>query len=203
MKIICNILRLCVVLLFSISGVSMAFAVPLVTSDITYFQTETTDFVQIDDTGFAARAPPVAVANVAITGGVTSIQGSAFALHGQESVAALFGSDGIANATNNALPIRPAAIQPAVFDTRLENLMDNIYKGVSNPNRVGDGTLADAVLNERLTGLPTNGLFHSTKAQDTINGLTNFIDNPGGALSIDIQEALLQRSLLRAAMGFE
>ena len=53
--------------------------------------TETTQFAQTDDVGFAARAPPFAAANVGVTGGVTVMQGSAFALHGQETVAVLFG----------------------------------------------------------------------------------------------------------------
>jgi hypothetical protein len=71
----------------------MVFAVPTTTSPISLSQSENTLLTQADDVGFAARAPPLAVTNVAITGGVTSMQGSAFAMHGQETVAALFGFD--------------------------------------------------------------------------------------------------------------
>ena len=58
-----------VTMMFSALGASMAFAIPVVSSDITYFQTEPTHILQADDTGFAARAPPLAVTNVAVTGG--------------------------------------------------------------------------------------------------------------------------------------
>jgi hypothetical protein len=78
----------------------MVFAVPTTTSPISLSQSENTLLTQADDVGFAARAPPLAVTNVAITGGVTSMQGSAFAMHGQETVAALFGFDADLNATN-------------------------------------------------------------------------------------------------------
>lgn len=76
-------------MLLSTLGASMALAlaVPVATSEISFFQAETTQFAQTDDVGFAARAPPLAAANV----GVTVMQGSAFALHGQETVAVLFG----------------------------------------------------------------------------------------------------------------
>jgi len=84
-----HILRLFVAMLFSALVASMVFAVPLMASDITYLQAETTHFTPADDVGFAARAPPLAAANVAVTGGVTVMQGSAFALHGQETVVAL------------------------------------------------------------------------------------------------------------------
>lgn len=78
-------------MLLSTLGASMALAVPVATSEISFFQAEPTQFAQTDDVGFAARAPPLAAANVGVTGGVTVMQGSAFALHGQETVAVLFG----------------------------------------------------------------------------------------------------------------
>lgn len=86
-----HILRFCVVMLLSAFGTNMAFAVPTSVSNITYFQPETTHSAQGGDVGFAARAPPLAIANVAVTGGITAIQGGAFSLHGHEAVAALFG----------------------------------------------------------------------------------------------------------------
>jgi hypothetical protein len=100
MTLLPRILRLCVVMLFSAFGTNMAFAVPMATSDITYLQTEATHFIQANDVGFAARAPPMAVSNVAATGGVTVMQGGAFSLHGQETVAALFGFERSSNAPN-------------------------------------------------------------------------------------------------------
>ncbi|HIE30063.1 TPA: hypothetical protein EYP66_22590, partial [Candidatus Poribacteria bacterium] len=82
----------------------MAFAMPMMASEIIYSQTETTPIAEGDDVGFAARAPPLAVPNVAATGSVTVTQGSAFALHEQETVAALFGFGVDINAINRTLP---------------------------------------------------------------------------------------------------
>lgn len=104
MEFLRHILRLCVVMLLSTLGASMALAAPMATSEITYFQTETTHFAQGADVNFAARAPPLAVTNVALTGGGTVIRGGTYTLHGQETVAALFGFDADHNATNNGVP---------------------------------------------------------------------------------------------------
>jgi hypothetical protein len=95
-----NILCLFVALLFSTLGASMALAVPMATSEIIYPQTKTTYFSQPDDVSFAARAPPLAVTNVEVTGCFTVMRGSASAAHGQETVAALFGFDADLNAPN-------------------------------------------------------------------------------------------------------
>ena len=59
---------------------------------------------QATDIGFAAREPPLAAEDVTVTGGVTVVQGSAFALHGQETVAALFGFDDDFIVPNSGVP---------------------------------------------------------------------------------------------------
>ena len=116
MSFLRHIIGLIAALLFSVFGTNMAFAVPMVASDITYFKAEAIHFVQSDDVDFAARAPPLAVANITVTGGVTVMRGSAFALHGQETVTALFGFGGDFSATNGGLPVP-------------ENLGKNIHDG--------------------------------------------------------------------------
>ena len=60
-------------MLFSVFGMNMAFTVTLATIKITYPQTETAHFTQCANVGFTARAPPMAMANAAITGGVTIV----------------------------------------------------------------------------------------------------------------------------------
>jgi Possible hemagglutinin (DUF637) len=95
-----------------------------------------------------------------------------------------------------------AAIQPIVGDPKLQNLMDNIYKGASNPNRVGDGTLADAVRFEKSTGGTVGGKIHTIKAQETITGLSNWLKNTPHALEADRQEAITQIQNLRDALGY-
>ncbi len=98
------ILRFCLAMLIAMVGTGMAFAVTTTATELTYHQTENLPLLQTDDIDFAARAPPLAVFNIEVTGGVTVIQGSAFALHGQETVAALFGFGRDFIATNRTLP---------------------------------------------------------------------------------------------------
>lgn len=83
----------------------MAFAVPMNTSEISLYQAENSLFTQADDVGFAARAPPLAAANVTVTDGVTVMQGGTFALHGQETVVALFGFDRPTNVPNRTFDL--------------------------------------------------------------------------------------------------
>jgi hypothetical protein len=52
-----NIISLFVVMLISALGASMAFAVPMVASEISFYQTENPHVIQGDDVVFAARAP--------------------------------------------------------------------------------------------------------------------------------------------------
>lgn len=90
---------------------------------------------------------------------------------------------------------------PQVQTPRLQNIVDNLYKGTTNPEKVGNGTTMDAVVSERTTGVPTQGVNHTIKAQDSINGLQNFLlKNPGAPYD----DRLVAQSLLdelREAMG--
>jgi hypothetical protein len=100
-----HIVHAFVVMLFSAFWATTAFAVPTSPSIITFSQTKTTHFAQGTDVNFAARAPPMAMPNVEVAGGVTVMQGSAFALHGQEKVAALFGFSDDLVATNKGADV--------------------------------------------------------------------------------------------------
>ena len=64
---------------------------------------------------------------------------------------------------------------PQVGSTKLQNLVNNLYKGTTNPNRVGNGTTMDAIRNEIATGVPTGGRMHTIKGQETLNGLNNWL----------------------------
>ena len=103
MGIFFHALRFCLAILFSVLGAKMAFAVPLDASEIISPQTEITHFAQRDDVGFATRATPLAVPDVAVTGGSTAMHGSVCSLHGHETVAALFGFDEDYIATNKGV----------------------------------------------------------------------------------------------------
>ncbi len=102
MSVIRTVVLNLMALLLTALGAAMVLSAPLTASSITYFQTETVYFVKADNVDSAARAPPLAEANVAITGGVAVRHGSAFAVHGQETVAALVGFGVDLNAPNTA-----------------------------------------------------------------------------------------------------
>ncbi|XZE21004.1 polymorphic toxin-type HINT domain-containing protein [Pirellulaceae bacterium SH449] len=94
-------------------------------------------------------------------------------------------------------------IAPNVTDSKLRNLVSDLFKGTKTPNPLGTGSTADAVRNELLTGLPTHGRFHSQKAQEYVNALTNWLKKNPNASHHD---QLVARSLiddLRAALGGE
>jgi len=91
MNLLCCLIRAFTLLLFTAFGVNVSFAAqggwtqvnhPIVAQDLSS---------QSINLAFTVRATPLTGQNVEITGGVTVMQGSAVALHGQETVAALFG----------------------------------------------------------------------------------------------------------------
>jgi RHS repeat-associated protein len=81
---------------------------------------------------------------------------------------------------------------PQVFSTKLQNLVDNLYKGTTNPNRVGNGTTMDAIRNEIATGVPTAGCMHTIKGEETLRGLNNWLNRNPGA---DYHDRLVGQSL--------
>lgn len=66
---------------------------------------------------------------------------------------------------------------PEVVNAKLQNIVNDLYKGTINPNRVGTGTTADAVRSERETGLPTGGTFHFVKATQYSVALSKLLTN--------------------------
>jgi hypothetical protein len=100
------------------------------------------------------------------------------------------------------LPPRPPPPKPAVHHWRLRRIVDDVWRGTSNPSRVGDGTTMDAVRNEVATGRPTHGRFHLDKARQTVNRLTNWLDEYGSSASrTDRQWAWRLRAELERALG--
>jgi hypothetical protein len=161
-------------MLFTVFGVNTALAVQMATSEITYLQTETTHLAQGADASFAARAPPMAVDNVEVTGGVTVVQGSAFTLHGQETVASLFGFNADHIATNKVFTKDNAFDTIDQFRTKkggLDELGDSIpIKGD------GNGTVAFVEVN----GKPIFGVNSSTLVRDADKNLgRSWIDRLG------------------------
>lgn len=82
---------------------------------------------------------------------------------------------------------------PKVVDKKLEDIVNNLYKGTKNPEHIGNGTTMDAIRSEKLTGNPTQGKFHTQSGQDNARALEKWIrDNPGGSL----HDKLVAHSLL-------
>lgn len=54
-------------------------------------------------------------------------------------------------------------VKPDVSNPKMQNIVNDVYKGQGGANTIGNGTTMDAVRNEIKTGLPTNGRFHSIK----------------------------------------
>ena len=62
-------------------------------------------------------------------------------------------------------------VKPNVSNQKLQNIVDDLYKGQGGKNTIGNGTTMDAVRNELQTSLPTNGKFHTQKLNDYLNAL--------------------------------
>jgi RHS repeat-associated protein len=59
---------------------------------------------------------------------------------------------------------------------KLQNIIDALYKGTTNPRRVGTGTTADAIRHELANpGVSVGGKLHSQKGQDYARALENWL----------------------------
>ena len=112
----------------------------------------------------------------------------------------LFNKSGLRDEAGAIFPNTSKGAIPTVTDQKLNNFVDNLYKGAKGPNPIGSGSTADAVRNEILTGLPTKGRFHTQKAQETVNGLTNWLRNNPNASRHDREVATILLNDLKAAL---
>ncbi|HZS13237.1 MAG TPA: DNRLRE domain-containing protein [Candidatus Dormibacteraeota bacterium] len=92
--------------------------------------------------------------------------------------------------------------RPSVADAKLQNYVNDLYKGEGSPNQIGTGSTADALRNELATGQPTEGVFHSMKAEQYINGLSNWLRRNPDASPEDIWAAQgMLQDLIAASSG--
>ncbi|AYW77664.1 hypothetical protein EGX94_05860 [Propionibacterium acidifaciens] len=82
---------------------------------------------------------------------------------------------------------------PEVQSPKLQNIVNNLYKGTTNPERVGDGTTMDAIRHEMATGDAVHGVTHSIKGKESIRGLTKWLDRNPNA---DWHDRLVAQSLV-------
>jgi len=96
------------------------------------------------------------------------------------------------SSTSSASAPQTVLSAPRVGSTKLQNIVDDLYKGTTNPGRVGTGTTADAIRYELRTGQQVFGRSHIQKGEDYIRGLENWLKaNPSAPYS----ERLIARSL--------
>jgi hypothetical protein len=118
---------------------------------------------------------------------------SFFSLATQEDVAgAVFADEGAVFLGDGEGEVADILVKPVVENERLQNIVNDLYTGTTNPSRVGTGTTADAVRNELETGSPTGGSFHSIKATDYSNGLANLLKSG----NLNSHDSLVAQSLL-------
>lgn len=92
--------------------------------------------------------------------------------------------------------------KPNVIHPKLQNIVNDLYKGAKGPNPIGSGSTADAVRNELATGVATHGNFHSQKAREYINALSNWQrNNPNASVSDRHIAEMLKRDLQNALNG--
>lgn len=106
--------------------------------------------------------------------------------------ALVFGTGKARVPARSVVPSRPPLARPSVSNPKLKNVVADLYKGTTNPNRVGTGTTADAVRFEVSTGQRVFGKSHLQKAQDSARGLENWLKaNPNAPY----HDRLVARSL--------
>ncbi|PKQ30484.1 MAG: hypothetical protein CVT62_13560 [Actinobacteria bacterium HGW-Actinobacteria-2] len=138
-----------------------------------------------------------------------TVVGSTLVAHALLSAASGASAGGGAPAAGEAVqrgqpstPSTSAAVRdtPQVSNSKLQNLINNVYKGTTNPNRVGDGTTMDAIRSELGSGLPTGNRFHTIKGRETLKGLENWVRRNPNAPAADRQVAEGLIDELRAAL---
>ena len=69
-------------------------------------------------------------------------------------------------------------------DPKLSNYVDQLFKGVDNPKRIGDGTTMDAIRHELRTGETVHNRRHVIKGGETLRGLERWLrQNPDAPTS--------------------
>jgi hypothetical protein len=85
-----------------------------------------------------------------------------------------------------------ALTTPRVGSAKLQNIIDDLYKGTTNPGRVGTGTTADAIRFELRTGEQVFGRSHVQKGEDYVRGIENWLKRNPDA---DYYDRLVGRSV--------
>jgi hypothetical protein len=74
--------------------------------------------------------------------------------------------------------------KPTVDNPKLNNLVNDLYKGAKTDNPIGTGSTADAIRHEQKTGQPVGGKFHTQKGEEYARALEKWLEkNPNASES--------------------
>ena len=76
---------------------------------------------------------------------------------------------------NNVLKQVNLNVKPNVSDAKTQRIIDELYKGQNAKNKIGNGTMMDAIRYERKTGKLTGNRLHSKKGKDMVTRLNGRI----------------------------
>jgi len=91
--------------------------------------------------------------------------------------------------------------KPSVGDSKLQNLVNDLYKGANTKKPIGTGSTADAIRHEALTGNKVGGKFHTQKGQEYSSALRNWLRRNPNASAADRQAAQSMLDDLTDALG--
>lgn len=95
----------------------------------------------------------------------------------------------------------PGRARPEVEDAKLNNYVNDLFKGVDNPHRFGDGTTMDAIRHELRTGETVHNRRHVVKGENILRGLERWLRNHPEAPSSDREIAMQLARELREALA--
>ena len=92
-------------------------------------------------------------------------------------------------------------VKPKVSDTKTQKIINELYKGQDAKGKIGNGTMMDAIRNEKKTGRPTNSKFHTKKGKGLLVQLEDCLSS--GKLS-DMEKKVIRtvkEDLRKAIVG--
>ena len=103
-------------------------------------------------------------------------------------------------ASESLLAARGVA-RPTVTNSKLGNLVNDLYKGARTKSPIGTGSTADAIRHEAATGQAVGGKFHTQKGQEYSRALESWLGKNPNAAAGDRSAAQSMLDDLRNALG--
>jgi len=101
------------------------------------------------------------------------------------------------------LRIEGGVPRPTVSEPKLQNLMDDLYKGANASKPVGTGSTADAIRYEKLNRQPVGGTWHTQKGLEYVRALEKWLSKNPNASPSDRAAAQAVLDDLRHALAIK